>query len=119
MSKSRFPKPVVKVSKKTGKVEARYQTLRAASLAEGVALGTISSQCTNKTLPPGPSYFRFESEYDRFEELGGKRNCPVICNGSYYNSVKEAAEGEGLSCRFLNGVAKGSVKSNKVRIWWS
>lgn len=119
MSAEGSERAVVKVSKRTGKVAARFVSIAEAAQAEGRSKSVIWRHCSERGLASGPWYYRFEDDYDQLEDISGKSNSPVICNGTYYDTLKDAAAGEGIGYSLLARLAKGYAKHNKIRIWWA
>lgn len=119
MSTESTERAVVKVSKRTGKVVGRFASVKETAEVEGRSKSVISRYCNNHTLASGPYYYRFECEYDRYEDISGKTNSPVICNGTYYDTLKCASVGEEIDYSLLAKLVKGYAKHNGIRIWWA
>lgn len=119
MNNESTERAVVKVSKRSGKIVERFASIKETAEVEGRSKSVISRYCNNRTLASGPYYYRFEQDYDRFEDISGKSNSPVICNGTYYDTLRCASDAEGIDYSLLAKLVKGYAKHNGIRIWWA
>lgn len=104
---------VVRVSKMTGRIEARYETPSAAGRDLGIAGKAVARACSDKTFADGGYYLRYEDDYDPAEEFGAdKKSVPYVVvdvegmTASHADTADKAARMLGASTKTVYRLAR-------------
>ena len=87
-------RPVLAIRKKDGAVVARYASVCEAARLTRIRHEYLQKLCSQKITPKGKLFYRFEDEYNGFDQF--KSNFPIICfdenSGTYewFTTAKDA-----------------------------